>query len=155
MKNKKIFITGMSGTGKSTVISRLSQMGYRAVDLDEPKWSYYNEESDWIWREDQVKRLLDSEQDNLLFISGCPTNQVKFYPNFDLIILLSAPPEILVERLQSRTNNNYGKQQNELEEVLEYLETVEPRLRKIANHEINASMPLEQVVSVILNVLNA
>lgn len=145
----------MSGTGKSTVISRLALMGYKALDLDELEWSYYNEEADWIWREDQVKQLLDSEQDNLLFVSGCPTNQVKFYPNFDLIILLSVPVEILVERLQSRTNNNYGKQQNELEEVLEYLETVEPHLRKVADHEINTCVPLKQVVSAILDEVNA
>ena len=31
---KRILVTGMSGTGKSTVINRLATLGYRAVDSD-------------------------------------------------------------------------------------------------------------------------
>ncbi|MEO1678680.1 MAG: hypothetical protein AAFU80_11045 [Pseudomonadota bacterium] len=32
-------ITGMSGTGKSTVISELARQGHRALDLDQDGWS--------------------------------------------------------------------------------------------------------------------
>jgi dephospho-CoA kinase len=35
----KILITGMSGTGKSTVISELADRGYHAVDTDNDFWS--------------------------------------------------------------------------------------------------------------------
>ena len=58
----RVHLTGMSGTGKSTVIARLAELGYAAVDLDEPAWSIYDETGDWIWREDGVRRLLDENE---------------------------------------------------------------------------------------------
>jgi dephospho-CoA kinase len=144
----------MSGTGKSTVIGKLAELGYKAIDLDDPAWSEYDEEADWIWREDLVQRLLAEDDGALLFVSGCPTNQVKFYSQFDHIILLSAPADVLVERLRSRTNNSYGKRPEELNDVLTYLKTVEPRLRRVAGHEIDTTVPLEHVVSTILEVVD-
>ena len=36
---KRVLITGMSGTGKSTVIAELAARGYKAVDVDEPEFS--------------------------------------------------------------------------------------------------------------------
>lgn len=35
---RRILITGMSGTGKSTVIEHLGSMGFKAVDLDDGYW---------------------------------------------------------------------------------------------------------------------
>lgn len=151
---KVVFVTGMSGTGKSSVIERLNQLGYRAVDLDEPQWSKSDETGDWIWREPLVEDLL-AEDHELLFVSGCPSNQVTFYPDFDLIILLSAPADVLTHRLQTRTTNDYGKSPEELAEVLGYLKTVEPRLRKVAEHEIDTRAPLEEVVAEVIQVTNA
>lgn len=144
----------MSGTGKSTVIARLADLGYRAVDLDEPAWSTYDEDDDWIWREDLVRKLLDKDRSELLFVSGCPTNQIKFYSDFDHIILLSAPLDVLMERLRTRTNNVYGKQPGERADVVRYVETVEPLLRRRADHEIDTRMPLEQVVLEVLGVVD-
>lgn len=34
---KRVLLTGMSGTGKSTVIDKLAEGGYRAVDTDYPR----------------------------------------------------------------------------------------------------------------------
>jgi hypothetical protein len=36
---KRILITGMSGTGKSSAIQELAARGYQAHDLDTPEWS--------------------------------------------------------------------------------------------------------------------
>src|ERR687897_3236226 len=36
---RRILITGMSGTGKSTVVSELAARGHRAIDLDSDTWS--------------------------------------------------------------------------------------------------------------------
>jgi dephospho-CoA kinase len=164
---KRILITGMSGTGKSTLISELSARGYNAVDLDAPAWSEWAEvdsvaapESpdstvepgrDWVWREDRVRDLLSKEDSNVLFISGCAENMAKFYPQFDDIILLSAPPNLIVERLASRTTNSYGKRPDQVTRVLGLIQTIEPRLRKIATHEIDTSLPLGQTMANVLS----
>ena len=150
---KRILLTGMSGTGKSTVIGELRARGYQAVDMDEPGWSEYAPDGDWVWCEKRVQAFLSREDEEVMFVSGCATNQVKFYPQFDEIILFSAPAAVLVERLRTRTNNPYGKHPDELDEVLGYLETVEPLLRRGATHEIDTSAPLEEVVATILRLI--
>lgn len=151
----RVFLTGMSGTGTSTVTYRLAELGYRAFDLDEPHWSERDEDGDWIWREERVRRLLDERDHELLFVSGCPSNQVKFYDRFDYIVLLSAPRDVIVERVRSRASNDYGKRPGELEEILENLETVEPRLRRVASFEIDTRAPVDDVVAMILERVGA
>lgn len=152
---KRILLTGMSGTGKSTVISELAARGYRAIDLDQPGWSEHAPDGDWVWCEKRVRDLLSHEDGDVLFVSGCAENQVKFYPQLDEIVLLSAPAVVLIERLMTRTNNSYGKHPDELNAILGYLETVEPRLRQGAGHEIDASAPLNQVVETVIQIAQA
>jgi hypothetical protein len=107
-------------------------------------------EPDWVWREDRIARLLATTAAAVLFIGGCKSNQGAFYPQFDHVILLSAPAELIVARLATRTNNPYGKDPDELARVLGYLETVEPLLRRGASLEIDTSAPLARVVATIL-----
>lgn len=43
-----------------------------------------------------------------MVISGTVENQVKFYSSFAHIVLLSAPVEVLIGRVSTRTDNDYG-----------------------------------------------
>jgi len=153
---KRVLLTGMSGVGKSTVIGELVARGFWAVDTDSDAWSVWvdaEDGPDWVWREDAIGELLASEGAEVLFVSGCKSNQGKFYGQFDQVVLLSAPTEVIVERLATRTNNPYGKDPGELARVLGYLETVEPLLRRGASVEIDTSLPVEQVVEIILGLV--
>jgi broad-specificity NMP kinase len=163
---KRVLITGMSGTGKSTVIEELAARGYRAVDLDSDAWSEWvsvgydaltgrADARDWVWRVDRVEQLLATEDADVLFVSGCASNQGQFYEYFDHVVLLSAPAPVLVERLATRTTNAYGKRPDELAETLGYVATVEPLLRRGATLEVDASAPLAQVVETILRHVDA
>lgn len=161
---KRILVTGMSGTGKSTVIGELAARGYKAIDADTDAYSEWVEvvgdtgalgspawgARDWVWREDRVQALLSSEDADMLFVSGCAANMRTFLPQFDHIVLLSAPTDILVERLRTRTSNTYGKDPDEVARTLELVETVEPLLRRAADHEIDTSAPLADVVAALL-----
>jgi dephospho-CoA kinase len=147
---KRILLTGMSGNGKSTVIEELRARGYRAIDMDEPGWSVTAPDGEWIWDEKRVQEALSSKEGVVLFISGCASNQGKFYPQLDKVILLSAPAEVLIERLATRTNNPYGKQPDELAEVLSNLENIEPLLRQGADHEIDTRASIDEVIATIL-----
>jgi dephospho-CoA kinase len=158
---KRVLLTGMSGTGKSTVIAALAARGYKAVDADEDGFSELvrvpDDEPtgldpgyDWVWREDRIQELLSREDVDVLFLSGCAPNQGTFYPWFDHIILLSAPAHVIVERLATRTNNPYGKRPEDITWTLELLRTVEPVLREGAGAEIDTSQPLERVVAEVL-----
>ena len=146
---KRVLLTGMSGTGKSSVIHALSARGFKAVDTDDG-WCESVPDGRQRWREDAIGRLLDTEDADVLFVAGCEENQVRFHPRFDLIILLSAPVEVLAERLSSRTTNSFGRTPGELKRVLDDLQAVEPRLRKVATHEIRTTKPLGEVVGEVL-----
>jgi shikimate kinase len=152
---KKVLLTGMSGVGKSRLVEELAARGYRAVDLDQPGWSEHAPDGDWVWCEERVRDLLEAEKGAWLFVSGCAENQVTFHPRFDTIVLLSAPRGVVLERLATRTNNPYGKRPEEVAEVLGYMDTVEPRLRRVAHHEVVTSVPLEEVVAKVLRLVGA
>ena len=151
---KRVLLTGMSGTGKSSVIHALSAHGFKAVDTDDG-WCEPLPEGRQRWREDAIGQLLDTEDADVLFVAGCEENQVRFHPRFDLIILLSAPAEVLVERLASRTSNSFGKSPGELERVLDHLRAVEPLLRKTADQEIRTDKPLSHVVTEVVRLSSA
>ena len=91
----------------------------------------------------------------ILFVAGCEENQVKFQAQFDHIVLLSAPLDTLVERLATRTDNPYGKAPEEFRRFLDDVATVEPRLRRVATHEVRTTAPLDEVVTTILRLIDA
>jgi shikimate kinase len=160
---KRVLITGMSGTGKSTVIAELAARGYRAVDADEEGYSAIvrvpvdeltglDPGQDWVWRKDRIRALLAEDDGSVLFLGGCSPNQGLFYPLIDHVILLTAPAEVIVERLVTRTTNLYGKRPEEVARTLALLETIEPLLRRGATHVIDATAPLEQVIAAVLRI---
>jgi len=152
---KAILITGMSGTGKSTVILDLQARGYKAIDLDNDPFSIWVDAEedpaypdnevrpgkDWVWDEERVRELLATRDTELLFVSGCASNMSKFYSSFAHVVLLTAPASTIVERLQTREGNIYGRSPEELERVLRLQQTIEPLLREKADLEIDTSTP--------------
>ena len=142
-------MTGMSGTGKSSALAELGRRSFRVVDTDSPTWSEWAQD-EWLWREDRMAELLAAEDVRPLFVSGCMSNQGKFYDRFDAVVLLSAPAEVILDRIEHRTTNDYGKTPAERELVLHHLASVEPRLRATCTHELDASRPLEDVVDALI-----
>src|SRR5699024_10543440 len=116
----RILVTGMSGTGKSTVLAELRRRGRKTVDTDYGGWQLHGA----VWDEPRMSRLL-AEYDDVI-VSGTVENQGKFYDRFDVVVLLSAPVDVLIERITNRTNNPYGQTLQEQDEVRHYVLEVEP-----------------------------
>ena len=149
-------MTGMSGTGKSSALAELGRRGYRVVDTDDPGWREYREDPDssdelhrgeWLWVEDRIAGLLDSDDGRSLFVQGCVRNQSTFYDRFDAVVLLSAPAGVILDRIARRTTNSYGKTPVERAMILDDLANVEPLLRATCTHELDATRPLDDVVA--------
>jgi dephospho-CoA kinase len=149
-----VLVTGLSGTGKSAALAELTRRGHCVVDTD---YGGYSEEvpssdrggSEQLWREERIDALLDRHNDGVLFLSGCVSNQGKFYPRFDAVVLLSAPTDVILERVAKRSTNDFGKTDAERDRILNDMATVEPLLRAGASAEIDARAPLDEVVDAI------
>lgn len=139
---------------KLSVVRELRRRGFTAIDMDEPGWFYLGPDGQQLWHEDKLREAMGGHGGEHLFVSGCAENQVKFYPDFTHIILLTAPADVKRERIMSRTDNPYGKRPEEWTQVLEHLGWVEPLLRKRATHEIVTTMPLDQVFATVLAIVS-
>ena len=138
----------MSGTGKSTALIELERRGFQVVDTDEPPWSEWSDEDGgYVWREDLIAELLARDEGPTLYVSGTVSNQGRFYSRFDAVVLLSAPAEVLLRRIEGRTTNDYGKTIEERRLIFSHLAEVEPLLRATCTHEIDATQPIGDVVA--------
>ncbi|MET0938129.1 MAG: AAA family ATPase [Gaiellaceae bacterium] len=145
-----VLVTGMSGTGKSAALAELENRGYRVVDTDYGDWIEDVRQPDGsvepLWNEMRIDALLNEHSDGALFIVGTVANQGRFYPKFDAVVLLSAPLDVILERVANRESNPFGKTDAEREKIADDLAAFEPLLRAGATVEIDTRRPLGEVV---------
>ncbi|MET0937658.1 MAG: hypothetical protein ABWY51_00360, partial [Gaiellaceae bacterium] len=77
---------------------------HRVVDTDYGGWTEEAPGTDGrpvepLWRENRIDALLTEHDDGALFISGTVANQGTFYPRFEAVVLLSAPADVILERV--------------------------------------------------------
>jgi shikimate kinase len=139
----------MSGVGKSTVLDELRRRGHVVVDTDDPGWVL----PDGTWDEPRMGRLLARHR--AVVVSGTVENQGRFYDRFEHVVLLSAPVEVLLERVRTRTNNPYGSSASQRAEIVGYVRTVEPLLRDCATLELDARQPVARLTDTIETLLKS
>ena len=144
-----VLITGMSGTGKTTVLNELSRRGYRTLDTDYDGWVL----PDGTWDESRMSDLLSSEPS--LVISGTVENQGRFYDRFTAVVLLSAPIEVLMERVSGRTNNPYGTSNADLCSIRQHVLEIEPLLRAGATVELDGRRTVTELADAIGRLMTA
>jgi dephospho-CoA kinase len=135
----RVLITGMSGTGKSTLLHVLAERGHLTVDTDYDGWTL----DDGRWDATRMSKLLDRKPD--VVVAGTVDNQGDFYDRFHHVVLLSAPLDVLIERVSSRTTNSYGQTADEQAEIAQYVQTVEPLLRRTATIELDGQASVSEL----------
>ncbi len=139
----RILITGMSGAGKSTLLDELSQRGHLTIDTDYDGWELPGA----VWDEARMSEFLRVHDD--VVVSGTVENQGTFYDRFDQIIVLSAPVEVLIERVRTRRNNPYGHSAEQQAEIRQYVRDVEPLLRQAATVELDGRLPVKELADAV------
>lgn len=139
----RVLITGMSGAGKTTLLEELARRGHVTVDTDYDGWELPGA----VWDEPRMDALLAGHAD--VIVSGTVENQGRFHDRFDHIVLLSAPVEVLLHRVSTRTNNPYGRTEAEQADIREYVRTVEPLLRRSATLELDGRRPVDELATAI------
>jgi dephospho-CoA kinase len=144
---RAILITGMSGTGKSSALAELERLGFDVVDTDHGVSVWSDAEEGYVWDGGRIVEILERPRERTLYVSGTVSNQGRFYRYFDAVVLLHAPADVLLRRIDARRTNDFGKSPDERERILRDLAEVEPLLRATCTHEVDATQPIEDVVA--------
>ncbi len=134
-----VFITGMSGVGKTSILDELSKSGINVVDSDYGYTIKNEDTEETLWDENKIMRLIDEYKNTHLVLSGCYANQSKFYKYFAYVVLLKADLKIIMQRINHRTNNDYGKSLEDKRDIINNLTYVQPLLEKSADIVIDTS----------------
>jgi len=166
----KILITGTSGTGKSTVAAVLREQGFDAIETDyDQRIAYWENKSsghpevmpspypqdwysthDWKWDVGVLRDVL-AMSPRITFVCDDSLNKAEAFTLFDRLVVLKVDDDTLTARLQSRTNNPFGKSRDELQWVLDQSAAIVQELALAGATVINASRPIDQVVDDILS----
>ncbi len=166
---KKIYITGVSGTGKTTLAKELKKRGYHAISIDEVEnlCSWVNQETgnthmgeaelnpefvdkhDWICDINLLKRMME-EGANPVFVLGMPGNREQFYPLFDKILLLQCSPEIFCSRIDQRTDNDFGKHPEIRKQILNKFQKYNEDMISKGAIAINTERPINEVADEVI-----
>lgn len=169
-----IYITGISGSGKSTVRQELQGRGYKVYGTDEDgiAFFYHNEtgepvvrriaphehtpqwrsEHTWKVRRETVERLAEANRSEMVFLCGVVANDVdELWDLFDRVFALNIDEETLRHRITNRINNDFGKADHELDMLLRWQKTAEDDYTRAGAVVIDAIRPVEWVVDDILS----
>lgn len=124
-RKKRILLTGMSGVGKSALLEQLRDGGTLCLDLDEEGWKT----PEGLFRIERILAWMDAHPDRNLVLAGCEENQGALYPFLDAVLLLTAPPEVMRERIRTR-KNPYGKRPEEWNRIAADKERFEPLIAR-------------------------
>jgi len=143
----RTLVTGMSGTGKSTLLAELARRGHQTVDTDYGGWVTPS----GMWDEDRMSALLNCERN--VVVSGTVENQGGFYDRFEHVVLLTAPVDVLITRVSTRTNNPYGRTAEDQADIRKYVVEVEPLLRRGASLELDGQRPIAELADAVEDLL--
>jgi hypothetical protein len=144
-----VLVTGISDSGKSTVLAEPKRRGHRVVDTDEPGSILETNATSGpepLWDLDQIKTLIDGHRTGWLFIAGCVANQGAVYDRVDAVVLLSAPVTVILGRVADRANP-FGSTAGHRTRIANDLTLFEPLLRAGADREIVTTAPVHEVVA--------
>ena len=166
----KIFITGIAGVGKTTTLSELQKFGYFVVDLDatgmcvwkniktgeSTEYGIYGRDKNWInehgWycNIETLRKLLSCvRKDKDVFVAGILENTEDVVLEFDKVFFLDAPNDVIKQRLLDRTNNHFGKKEDEQEAILSFKDQL---VKKINNFiPVDATKTSSEVAKFILD----
>ena len=155
MARRNYLVEGLSGAGKSSVYEELIGRGYKAISTDRA-WKRPDPDlglpgrpihHSSIWDPQKAVSELESPEPEVLFVCGSSGNRDRFLPYFTKIFNLRIDDDTMRRRLHERTNNDFGKEPEELELTLRLNRSDEKPAGAI---DVDATQPLDQVVDELL-----
>lgn len=170
-----VLITGISGSGKTSLSLMLAEMGYVAHDMDsveglfsmrdrdtmKPVVGYDSNDLDkvrrmrWICDVDRLKALLSNSDSSLNFYCGAASNLFDLMSLFDAVILLKATHDTTRSRLSNRTTSDHGRTAKIQDYILKYKDWWDNELEKKGAIAVDSNGSLAMVAAEVLRVVTA
>lgn len=164
-----VLITGVAGTGKSSIGYELMSRGFTYFELDDYS-SWYDtrtntgghsnnvmEESNYLqryeWHVDleDIEKSLQNRNGELTFLAGNSDNIHRVVGLCQKIFLLTAPMEVLIKRYEGR-DHPYGKRTHEQQAIEKYKRPNEDSLIELGATVIDTSqVSIQQAADFVLD----
>jgi dephospho-CoA kinase len=170
LKGKSILVVGMAGTGKTYLSNFLTNQGVNAFDGDEVEglsgWEDVHGSKiipkdltprsldglEWNWDSDVIRKL--KTENNGLVLFGVSSNWHKLLNLFDKVFFLYIDSSTTRERLMSSDrDNDYGKDSEQVEKIIKYIEGFKRFAIEHGAIELDASRSPEEIFENIISVL--
>jgi dephospho-CoA kinase len=171
-----IYITGPAGSGKSALTKLLQTRGINAYDEDasgvgsahnlqsgEPVTIPTVDERDADWFSRHEWRILETMKGQLKTLSA--TQPIILFGNsvkpdeqaelFDKVVYLKIDEKTLRERILGRTDNDYGKSEDEMQRILDQKQVLDDQYSGAGVIAIDATRPLDEVADAIQQVVKS
>jgi adenylate kinase family enzyme len=169
------FITGIPGSGKSTVLAALRTRGFEAYDVDEAgpvtaKWHHnttgfvhpkssvskaartpdFLSNHSWKVPRVEVAALAEQVAEKPIFLGGAIANDPELQDLFDTVFALAVDDDTLRQRLTSRTTSSWGSSPHELAMTMAANQELAARYADFGYVIIDAIQPTEAIIAKIL-----
>jgi dephospho-CoA kinase len=163
----KVLVTGSSAVGKSAVAEEMQRRGHSAWDADEHAawlndagrpldwWECRIDDPEWVrshhweWETEWIEGVLGSDRDE--YVCGSSSSLYDYVHRFDRIYLLTLDESIQDERLEARTNNDFGRAPAIRALMRSWEEVFTGDMLELGAVSVDASRPLAAVVDEILS----
>lgn len=168
---KKIFLTGVSGTGKSAVCRELQRLGVVAIGIDETPGlcCWLNKQTKekvteadftaefiathgWFCDLGKLQKIITGYNKPLV-VCGSIENIVEGMRLCDVTLLLVCSPKTFISRIGTRTDNEYGKSDTTKSALLNYYQDYNQTCLEAGAVAVDAERPLSVVVDEVLTYL--
>ncbi len=171
-----IYITGTSGSGKSTVLKELSKQGFEAHGVDEEGFAdWINRETgaiipfpddessvdrhewykkhNWVLSRERIATLKEQAGASAkpIFLAGLADGDDVVWHLFDTVIYLAVDEATLKHRINTRKDNSFGKTPEEMEVIFKWFRENDGRYQTNGAIIVDASKPPNDVVNEIVS----
>ncbi|HEX5937540.1 MAG TPA: hypothetical protein VFZ75_07635 [Actinomycetota bacterium] len=170
-----VYVTGISGAGKSAVLRELRRRGYEAFGVDEDgygRWldrrtgeeRTYPVESetldphgwyadhDWALDVDKIARLKErvDREGSLVFLCGVAAGDSEAWEYFDVVCALVIDEATIRSRIAVRDGSWFGKRTHELDQILAWNVGYTDTYRAFGAVILDATQSLSVVVDAVV-----
>jgi broad-specificity NMP kinase len=161
---KKYWITGVSGTGKTTVGIALAKRGFYVIDIEEVEglcgWygretghlvdfpaivtAEFSNEHKWRLNLEKLDQLLGTTSSPVIIVGM--NDVLKENMNmFEKVFILRCDPDVFIDRLNARDNNQFGKEDSIQQSILSFYARHEAAMMDAGAISINSNLSVKEV----------